>query len=192
MIGDRAGRFAVAGHEIDNAQIAGFADGGVTRHLRAQSFRHRRPGIDEIDIDAARPVVAGRHCRGDVAILARPADAPRVHLADAVGRVFAQKPRQIFVAQSAAGGERVVQVMLPIVRRFFAKRRRHRHLRHHGGAAAADQAAVGEQHFCAAARSLDRRIHAGGAGADHQHVGVDVHGFRSHYVTLGVIIRGGE
>src|ERR1700730_17324798 len=71
-------------------------------------------------------------------------------------------------------------MILPSVRRFLAKRHRHSHLRHHGGAAAADQASVGEQHLRAAARRLDRRIHAGGAGADHQHVGVDLQVFCCH------------
>ena len=109
---------------------------------------------------------------GDAAVLARPADAPVVHLADAVGAFLAQQPRQRLVAQAAAGGERVLVVMAPVVRRLGAERDRDRHLRHHGGAAAADQAAVGEQHAGARARRLDRRIHAGGAGADHQHVSI--------------------
>ena len=42
------------------SEIAGLAD---RRHLlatRAQRLRHRRPGIDEIHIDAARPVMARR------------------------------------------------------------------------------------------------------------------------------------
>ncbi len=114
MIGDGAGDFAVADHEIDDAQIAGFADRRIARHRGAQGFRHRRPGIDEIDIDAARPVVARRHGRGDVAVLARPADAPAVQLADAVRRVLAQKLRQLFVAQPAAGGDGVGVMMLPV------------------------------------------------------------------------------
>ncbi len=75
--------------------------------MRAQRLRHRRPGIDEIDIDAARPVVARRLGRGDVPILARPADAPGIELANAVRRVRAQKLGQRLVAQPAAGGDGV-------------------------------------------------------------------------------------
>ena len=96
-----------------------------------------------------------------------------IQLADAVRRVLAQQLRQLFVAQPAAGGDGVGVMILPRVRRFLAERARHRHLRHHGGAAAADQAAIGQQHMRAVARRLDRRIHARGAGADDQHVGVD-------------------
>ncbi len=45
---------------------------------------------------------------GDVAVLAGPADAPFVHLADALGAFLAQQARQPLVAQPAAGLERVV------------------------------------------------------------------------------------
>ena len=95
------------------------------------------------------------------------------------GRVLAQKLRQRLVAQAAAGGDGVVVMMVPVVGRFLAERGRHRHLRHHGGAAASDQAAIGEQDVRAAARRFDRGVHAGGAGADHQHVGLDGDGFRA-------------
>ncbi len=80
----------------------------IARHRGAQRLRHRRAGVDEIDIDAARPVMARRHGRGDVAVLARPADAPFVQLADAVRPLLAEQARQRLVAQAAAGGERVV------------------------------------------------------------------------------------
>ena len=113
MVGDGAGDFAVADDEIDDAEIAGFADRRIARHRGAQRLRHRRPGIDEIDIDAARPVVARRRGRGDVAVLARPADAPAIQLADAVRRVLAQQLRQRLVAQPAAGGDGVGVMVLP-------------------------------------------------------------------------------
>ena len=66
-------------------------------------------------------------------------------------------------------------MMAPVVRRLGAERHRDRHLRHHGRAAAADQAPVDQQHAAAGAGGLDRGIHAGRAGADHQHVGFDPH-----------------
>ena len=98
-----------------------------------------------------------------------------IHLADARGAFLAEQPRQRLVAEPAAGGQRVLVVMAPVVRRLGAERHRDRHLRHHGRAAAADQAAVDQQHAAAGARRLDRGIHAGRAGADHQHIGFDLH-----------------
>jgi hypothetical protein len=74
-------------------------------------------------------------------------------------------------------------MMAPVVGRLLAERCRDRHLRHHGGAAASDQAAVGEQDFAAVTRRLDRRIHAGAARSDHEHVGLDMHGL-DHGVAL--------
>ena len=124
--------------------------------------------------------MAGRERLGDVAVLARPADAPGLHLADAGGAFLAQQACEALVAQAAAGVERVVVVIAPVVRRLRAERDRDRHLRHHGGAAAADQAAVGEQHAAAGARGLDRRIHAGAARSDDQHVGFDMRGASAH------------
>ena len=147
---------------------------------RAQRLRDRRAGVEEVDIDAARAVVAGREGLRDMAVPARPADAPLVHLADAVGAFLAQEARQPLVAQPAAGFERVVVVVAPVVGRLLAERDRHRHLRHHGGAAAPDQAAVGHEHRGAGARRLDRRIHAGAARSDDQDVGLDMHGVRAH------------
>ena len=172
----RARDLAAAAHEIDDQQIAGLADGLGAGDHAAQRLRHRRAGVEEVDIDAARAVVAGREGLRDVAVLARPADAPRVHLADAVGAVLAQQPRQPLVAQPAAGFERVVVVVAPVVGDFLAERDRDRHLRHDGGAAAPDQAAVGEKDAAAGARRLDRRIHAGAARSDDQDVGLDMHG----------------
>ena len=176
----RAGDLAAGAHEIDDHEIAGLADALAAVDHAAQRLRHRRAGVEEIDIDAARPVMAGREGLGDMAVLARPADAPVVHLADAVGAFLAQQARQALVAQPAAGVERVVVVVAPVVGRLRAERHRDRHLRHHGGAAAADQAAVGEQDAAAGARGLDRRIHAGAARSDDQHVGLDMHGVSAH------------
>jgi hypothetical protein len=163
-------------HEVDDQQIAGLADGLGAGDHAAQRLRHRRTGVEEVDIDAARAVMAGREGLRDMAILARPADAPGVHLADAVGAVLAQQARQPLVAQPATGFERVVVVVAPMVGDFFAERHRDRHLRHDGGAAAPDQAAVGEKDAAAGARGLDRRIHAGTPRSDDQDVGLDVHG----------------
>ena len=171
---------AAVAQQIDDAQVAGAADARDLVHHRAHCLRHGRAGVEEIDIDAARPVVARRHRLRDAAVLAGPADAPFVQSADAVGAFLAQQARQVGVAQAAAGLERVVVVVTPMIGRLGAERDGDRHLRHHGGAAAADQAAVGEQHVAAAARRLDRGVHAGGAGADHQDVRFRTHRFGSH------------
>ena len=129
-------------------QVAGLADALGAGNDGAQRLRHRRSGVEEIHIDAARPVVPRRERLRDAAVLARPADAPVVHLADAVGTLLAQEPREALVAESAAGFQRVVVVVAPVVRRLAPERDRDRHLRHDGGAAAPDQAAVGERTRC--------------------------------------------
>ena len=95
--------------------------------------------------------MAGSGGRGDMIVLARPADAPGIELADAGGRLLAQKLRQAFVAKAAAGSDGVVVMMARRVGHFFAKRHRDRHLRHDRRAAAADQAAVDEENAGAAA-----------------------------------------
>ena len=149
----------------------------------AQRLRHRRPGVEEIHIDAARPVVAGRHGRRRCgrprraqptphASIWRMQSGPSSHSRRA--RLSSHRPRPAssvscrwWVQWSGVSD---------------AERDRDRHLRHHGGAAAADQAAVGEQHLRAGARRLDRRIHAGAARSDHEHVGLDMHG-AGHDIT---------
>ena len=168
-------------------QITGLADGLGARDHRAQRLRHGRAGIEKIHIDAARPVVAGGEGLRDAAVLARPADAPRLHLADAVRAFLAQQPRQPLVAEPAPGFERVVVVEAPVIRRLRAERDRDRHLRHDGGAAAADQAAVEQEHVATCARSLDRGIHAGAARSDDQDVGFDM-----HFACLGSLLMPGH
>ena len=124
--------------------------------------------------------MAGGEGLGDAPVLARPPDAPVLHLADA-GRAFlAQEARQPLVAQAAPRFERVVVVKAPVIRRLRTEGDRDGHLRHHGRAAAADQAAVGEQHAAARAGGFDRRIHAGPARSDDQDVGFDMRGASVH------------
>ena len=120
--------------------------------------------------------MAGRHRLGDVALAARPADAPVIHRADALRPLFAEQAGERLVAQPTPGHERVMQMVGPVVGRLLAERDRDGHLRHHRRAAAPDQAAVGEQHARTGARCFDRRIHAGAARSDDEHVGLDVHG----------------
>ena len=130
--------------------------------------------------------MAGGEGLRDAAVLARPADAPLLHLADAVRAFLAQQPRQPFVAEAAPGFERVIVVKAPVIRRLRAERDRDRHLRHDGGAAASDQAAVEQEHTATCARGLDRGIHAGAARSDDQDVGFDM-----HFGVFGVVAHAG-
>jgi len=111
----------------------------------------------------------------DTAILApSPADPPFLHLADPRRRVTAQESGEVLVAQAAAGGERIVEMGMPIVGAFFTERRRDRHLRHDRRTAATDQALVHEQHTLGSgARRRDRGVHAGAAGPDDQDIGCE-------------------
>jgi hypothetical protein len=124
--------------------------------------------------------MAGSKRLGDTAVLARPPDAPFLHLADAGGTLLAQEACEALVAQAAARFERVIVMKAPVVRRLRTECHGDGHLRHHGGAAAADQAAVGEQDTAASARGFDRRIHAGAARSDDQDVGFDMPGSSAH------------
>ncbi len=108
----------------------------------------------------------------------------RIELADAVRRLVAEEPRQRLVAQATAGGDGVRVMGARIVGHLFAERHGNRHLRHYGGAAAPDQASIGKEHAGAAARRFDRGIHARGAGADDQHIGVDADRFSRHAAKI--------
>src|SRR5262249_28428382 len=110
-----------------------------------------------------RAVVAGGEGLRDAAVLARPADAPVVHLTDARGAILADEAREPLVAQAAARFQGVVAVKAPVIRRLRPERDRDRHLRHNGGAAAPDQTPFDEEAAAPRARGLDRRIHAGAA-----------------------------
>ena len=174
--------------KIDDAEIARLADSAAFVHDRTQRLRHRGPGVEKVDIDAARTIVTGGHRLCDAPIFTRPAHAPIVHGADALGPFLAQQLRKRLVAQSAPGGECIVVMMAPMVGSFGAERDSDGHLGHHRGAAAADQAAVGEQHLTAAACRLDRRIHACGAGPDHQNVGFGAHRVLGHEDLAAITI----
>jgi hypothetical protein len=102
--------------------------------------------------------------------------------------LLAQQLRKGFVAKSSPGGDCIVAVMAPMVGSFGAERDSHSHLGHHRGAAAADKAAVGKKDLTAAASRFDRRIHACGAGSDHQDVGFGLHRLLGHDDLAAVTI----
>src|SRR5262249_59507420 len=108
--------------------------------------------VEEIHVDTARPVVAGRGRLRDMAIFARPADPPLLHLENTGWRFLAEELRQTPVAELASGGKCVLVMMGPVIRRLRAQRDGNRHLRHHRGAATADQAAIDKEHAAPGAR----------------------------------------
>ncbi len=122
----------------------------------------------------------------DMAVAApRPADAPAIHLPDAVGRLAAEDRGEALVAQPAAGGERVGEVQFPVIGEFLGECGRHRHLRHDRGTAAADEVLVDQQHLLRPGpRSGDRGIHSGAAGSDDQHIGFQMLCRESHRPTV--------
>ena len=143
---------------------------------RAQRLRHRRAGVEEIDIDAARPVVARRDAPAAMWPSLRAQPTPHASISRMQSGPSSHSSRDSGSSHSPRPAVSVSSIMMaPVVGRLGAERDRDRHLRHHGRAAAADQAAVDQQHAAAGARRLDRGVHAGRAGADHQHIGFDLH-----------------
>jgi hypothetical protein len=161
---------------VTMSEIADPPDRGDLPYPLAQRRRDRRPGVEEIDIAAARPRVPRRRYLSDLAtVTPGPADPPFFHLADAVGRLLAQQGSEVLVTQTAPGGQSVVEMRVPIIGAFLTERRRHGHLRHHGGAPTPDKALVYQQHTIGAgARRSDGGVHAGAAGADDQEVGFEM------------------
>ena len=90
---DGASHLAILLHEIDHAEIALAGNAGGLVDDGSQRLRHRRSGVEEIDIDAARPVMARSEGGRDLAVLAGPANAPDIHLPDTRGAFLAEQPR---------------------------------------------------------------------------------------------------
>ena len=112
----------------------------------------------------------------DAPVAACPADAPGIHFADAIGAFLAEQPGQRLIAEPAPRGERIIEMVMPVVVGLRAQSHCNGHLRHYRRAAAPDQAAIGQQHAATGARGLDGGIHAGGSGADDEHVRPGVQG----------------
>jgi hypothetical protein len=98
------------------------------------------------------------------------ADFPGIHLANAPWPILAHYRSEAFVAEAASGSERISEMVFPVIGRLLAQRSSNRHLRRDGGAAATNQTAIGEDNWDASARCLERRIHAGATGANHQNI----------------------
>ncbi len=114
----------------------------------------------------------------------RPADMPILHLADRRGAMLAQEAGKPLVAQAAPGGERVGEMMAPVIRHLLAQGDGDGHLRHDGGAAAPNEAAIDHEHVGARRIGCNRRCHAGRARADHQHVRRKLDRFRPHHARI--------
>jgi hypothetical protein len=166
----RPGADPIANGEIRDQEVADALHLRYALHAGAQGLGDGGTGVEEIDVDAALAVVAGRMHLREMPVAARPADSPLVHFADARGALLAEQLREFRVAQAAAGLEGVGKMVLPVVGLFLAHRDCHGHLRHDGRAAAPDQAAIHQQHPGACARRRNRRVHAGATGPDDQDV----------------------
>src|SRR5262245_37175499 len=112
------------GHVADTANVADLGD------LASQRRRHRRTGVEKIDVAAATPAMARRHFLFDVAVLPRPPRAPLLHFENTFGAVLTEKRGQLFVAEPPPGLYSVCKMNLPVVWLLLTDGCRHRHLRH--------------------------------------------------------------
>src|SRR5215212_10171058 len=115
---DGAGDFAIAGQQIDDAEIAGLADIAGLIDYAAQGLGNRGPGVQKVDIDAARPIVSGRYRLSYTTAFARPADAPLLHFRNAGWALLAQQLRERVRAEATSGRQRIIVMMRPVIGRF--------------------------------------------------------------------------
>jgi hypothetical protein len=109
-----------------------------------------------------------------------PVDVPRGELANALRASFAQQGRELLVAQTAPGRERVRKMKLGPIRLDLAQRRRAGHLRHDGRATTADHVLVDHQNARTVPRRGDGGKHACPAAADHQDVAFEGERIKRH------------
>jgi len=76
--------------KIDDTEIPGFANSAAFVHRRTQRFRHSRPGVKKVHINAARTIMARSHGLCDSTIFPRPPHTPTVHGTDALGSLLTQ------------------------------------------------------------------------------------------------------
>src|SRR4029078_4337444 len=93
--------------KIDDAEIARLADSTAFVHDGTQRLRHRGCGVEKTTVKPSRTIMAGSHRLCDVPIFTRPAHAPIVHGADAVGAFLAQQLRKRLRRQYAPGARAV-------------------------------------------------------------------------------------
>ena len=85
-----AHNITIVAQKIDDAEITCLANSADFVHSGTQRFRYSGPGVEKVHIDAARTIMAGSHSLCDAIIFPRPAHAPIVHGADALGPFLTQ------------------------------------------------------------------------------------------------------
>src|SRR5262249_37312859 len=120
---------SILGHDVGHADVAQPPDVGAAAYLVAQRRADRGSRAEEIDIDAALAAMPGRLDLIDPTVfLSRPIDLPAFELADALGAALAQESGKILVAKPPAGGKRVSEMPLRIIRLGLAQSGRACHL----------------------------------------------------------------
>ena len=134
--------------------------------------------------------MAGSGDLGDAPALSRPADLPAVHLPNSHRPFLAEQRGKPRIAQAAPGLQRVLQVVFDAVGLGLAECGGDGHLRHHRGAPAADHVAIGEDDpACPRLGRGERRIHAGAARPDDEHVRFDMGGRFGHRSPSAPLLR---
>ena len=100
--------------------------------------------VEDVHVAAAPALVAGGGHLGDMPVLPRPADLPRVHLADTRRSLLAEQRCECRIAQLSACLQRVLQVLVHAVRLGLAEGGGDGHLRHHRGPTPPHHVAIGE------------------------------------------------
>src|SRR5262249_9290003 len=86
-----AHNITVVAQKIDDAEITCLANSSDFVHRGTQRFRYSRPGVEKVHIDAARTIMARSRDLCYATIFPRPAHAPSVHGADALGPFLTQQ-----------------------------------------------------------------------------------------------------
>src|SRR5262249_24992556 len=157
-----------ANDDVGDADVAEPPDLRFAADLVAQRRADGGTGAEEVDINAALPVVTAGLDLVDLAVVApRPIDVPAGELANPLRAPLAQQRGEVLVTEAAPGHERILEMELGAVGLDLAERGRARHLRHDGGATAADHVLVEQENARTVAGRRDRGEHAGAAAADH-------------------------
>src|SRR5262249_44074985 len=126
----------------------------------------RGAGVEEIDVTATLHAVSGRDRLLDSPGFPRPARAPLFHFADALRPLRAHQSGQLFIAETAASLDRIVEVKRDGIRLFLGQSGGNSHLRHDSRAATANLSLIDQQYRCAGPGSSDGRIHTRGSSAN--------------------------
>src|SRR5262245_9259125 len=81
----------IAAQKIDDAEITRLANSADFVHCGTQRLRYSGPGVEKVHIDATRTIMAWSRDLCDATIFPRPAHAPIIHNADALGPFLTQQ-----------------------------------------------------------------------------------------------------